>query len=115
MRVQILEELSPRELRVLIRLSKFEQMATAMAGNESKENKTSWSDFHESMTNMGIPLDQHAGVLQRLARSGLYQEVVNQSLGGGGSRGRLTGTWKMFHQFVIDVDLERMEDGQVSP
>jgi hypothetical protein len=113
--VQILEDLSPRELRVLIRLNKFKEAAARIDGDESVRSQTSWSDFHDSMTKMGIPLDQHAGVLQRLARTGLYKEIANMSLGGVGSSGTLTGTWKMFHQFVINADLERMEDGQVSP
>jgi hypothetical protein len=72
-----------------------------------QRTSTYWKAFHDKMLEMGIPQDEHAGLLGRLTRTGLYTELTGAFLNNAGGQGVLTGTWLKFRDYVIDRDLGR--------
>jgi hypothetical protein len=113
--VKILESLSLQELRVLQILDKLEKAHDGVAGNSVQRTSTYWTEFHDKLIEAGIPQDEHAGLLGRLTRTGLYTELTGTYLDYAGGQGVLTGTWVRFRRFVVDRELDRRAAAQAPP
>jgi hypothetical protein len=116
--VQILETLSERELQVLRLLKKFEDSYPQQRVNMDVENspletpsqraKRFWNTFvSEVDRECGVSQEKLPAILNRLARTGLYELTAGLFFDSGGGQGYLT---PLFSEFTRWIELEANED-----
>lgn len=111
--LNILDDLSLRELRILLILKGFEDtrpaMATSTGGTGDAENELQrvnqfWQSFEEAVNQeLGIAPEMLRAILARLSRTGLYETIIGTFFDYTGGRGRLT---PLFQSFVEWLDTE---------
>ncbi len=105
--LQVLDDLSVRELQILLTLDEFEratpfQTSTSPTGTPITENEGQradrfWTEFVSVIeTRCGIQPEQLEGFLTRLARTGLYGTFAGKYLDYGGGQGTLTPLFREF-------------------
>jgi hypothetical protein len=93
--LQILDELSIREITILFILSEYEKK-NPIKDNETEVNRTSryWSDFIKETTNLlHINENELKGILSRISRSGCFVEITGTFWNYTGGQGLLTDVY----------------------
>ena len=107
--LSILDDLSVRELQILLLLKQLEDSSSSEAnGNTLKRANELWDSFEKSIKNQhGIGSDELNAMLGRLNRTGLYETIVGAYYDYEGDRGRLTSTFDEFVRWlqVEDADI----------
>lgn len=110
--VAILDDLSPRELDILMCLKKFEDAHPRETrgydnqnnpeyDNELQRTKRYWDDFSNEVTKrFNITSGNLNGILARLNRTGLYQTIIGAYFGYTGNKGFTTDRFKLFIQWI---------------
>jgi len=101
----ILDDLSYRELQVLLILEHYEE-ANPQRNFKNVHTRAElfWEDFQsECSTKLAIPTNELNGVLTRLTRTGLYETIAFTSMG---NRGRLT---RNFYRFIEHLKAAKNE------
>ncbi|MCY3018929.1 MAG: hypothetical protein NTW87_07870 [Planctomycetota bacterium] len=108
--LQILDELSFREIRLLTTMAAFE----ARFPRQSQENDLGrcnryWSDLkRQACAELGIQEELFSGILTRLNRTGLYETIVGAYYDYTGERGKLTG---LYYRLADVLQLEAESTG----
>lgn len=113
----ILEDLSPRELQILLVLQRFEDSHSRQLieskGSTQLENdlqyaKRFWQEFQSAVeSQLGIKPHMLASLLTRLTRTGFYEPITGAYWGYTGGQGLLTARFAEFKQWI---ELEANED-----
>ena len=115
--ISILEDLSPRELEILLVLGRFEDLnprqLIEVKGYPQPENdfqraKHFWSSFQKEIENeYRVHIDMLPSILTRLARTGLYEPINGTFYGYRGGMGHLTPA---FAEFTCWIKIESDKD-----
>ncbi|KYH32789.1 hypothetical protein [Neomoorella mulderi] len=108
----ILDELSYRELAILVLLHSYEQAHPRQKGeNDLQRASRFWEQFKDELVNrLGVGVDEIDAVLIRLTRSGLYELIVGSYLGYTGGKGKTTPLLVKLLNLIGDP-LRRDENG----
>lgn len=100
--LQILSELSERELAVLSMLSEYESTARQQHANELQRASGFWEEFRKRVVaELSVPAEEFDGFLARTSRTGCYHEITGAFLDYAGGQGYTTGLWGRFKEFVL--------------
>jgi hypothetical protein len=102
--LNILDELSLREILILFTLESYEsKLTTKPEPGKIKFNELIpfWTEFENDIhTNLGIPKNEIDAVLTRLVRTGCYELFTGEYIGGTKGKGRLTPTFLRLKTFL---------------
>lgn len=97
----ILDDLSFEEWRVLTILDSYSSTPRNSDQNNLIWSRTFWDDFREVVEKeMGIPQDEFTPFMNRLARTGLYDQIVGTYFDYEGGVGMLTARYHRLKIFV---------------
>ena len=100
--LKILDDLSFKELRILILLDKYESRYPKNEGeNDWQRADRFWKNFiDELMKKFGISKEENHAVLIRISRSGCYEEIFG--FGHSGGKGKLSPTYFQLKKLIIN-------------
>lgn len=100
--LNILDELSYRELSILFKLHSFESKYPKMAEENDLQRSTRfWPEFvSEIVEKLEIHPDEVQSILTRLNRTGCYETFVGSYLNYTGGRGKTTYTFKLLKDLI---------------
>lgn len=100
--LNILDDLSFRELMILIKLDKFETEYPFSEGeNDLQRANRFWEMYCVELTrDLAIPLDEINATLTRLNRSGCYETFIGAYFSYTGGKGKTTSTFKRLKQLI---------------
>lgn len=112
--LSILDEISYRELGILVVLSRYEKEYFHQVGEDSSERSSLfWDQFSDEVcSKFSIPMEELSSILTRLNRTGLYvtatgySSIAEASLKHMGRVGELTPLYKKFEKLIRPVDGE---------
>ena len=117
--LSILDDLSLREMKLLLLLKSFEDANPFMPKQEGEDGELEndlqranryWSDFEKTAYDeLGIEADELEAYLTRLNRSGLYKTLVGTYLDYTGGRGKTTSLFSRFAEWLVDIDATHVE------
>lgn len=98
----IIDEISYRELGILVVLSRYEKEYPYQAReNDIQRANRFWDQFSsEVCSKFSIPKEELDGILTRLNRTGLYRTSVGGYLGYTGGRGKLTPLYTKLEKLI---------------
>lgn len=106
--LEILDELSLREIRALILLDKYEEDCPTGAGTHSmglnalQRANLFWNKFLEEMEKeLEIPKEEVDSFLTRLNRTGCYETIIGTYYDYSGGLGKLTGLYRTLKRLAI--------------
>ena len=102
----ILDELSFRELGILVVLSRYEKEYSHQdGGGDLKQANRFWDQFSsEVCSRFSIPDGELNGILIRLNRTGLYGTIIGTYFGYTGGRGKLTPLYTKLEKLIKPED-----------
>jgi len=102
--LNILDELSYREMQILLTLYKFENQYPLQEGeNDLQRTHHFWDEFTKELVDVIlIPIDEVNSILTRLNRTGCYETVIGTYCGYTGGKGKLTPT---FYRLVKIINM----------
>jgi len=103
--VNILDNMSYREIRVLTILDKYESQYPVVAGNEQKLDEIIpfWEQFEQELIRiLNLPPEEVDSVLIRLVRTGCYEIFTGRFFDYTGGKGRLTPLYKRLKRLIAD-------------
>lgn len=105
----VVDDLTLRELQVLLLLRDFESNNPVLPGQNTLQRATQfWASFLQRVEDEnGIPKTEVPGYLERLNRTGLYQTFVGGYMDYTGDKGYTTPNFDRFLQFL---DIQGNED-----
>ena len=98
----VLDDLTLRELQVLLLLRDFESKNSILPGQNALQRATQfWASFLQRVeVEIGIPKAETPGYLERLNRTGLYQTYVGGAWDYTGDKGYTTPNFEGFLEFL---------------
>jgi len=99
--LNVLDELSYRELLALNMLDKYSLIAKENGQNDLQRTGIFWEEFENRLSQeLHISTEQVPDFMNRIARTGCYEMFTGSYLGYTGGRGKLTPTFKKLKQFI---------------
>lgn len=100
--LEILDELSYRELLILLILEKYEsQFPLKTEENALQRASHFWEQFNDELkTTLGIPRDEVNAIMTRLNRTGCYETFIGTYANYVGGKGKLTPTYFNLKKFI---------------
>jgi hypothetical protein len=100
--VQTLDEITYTEWEALLILDKYSQLSKAPALNALQWSTTFWKDFEsEVKTRLNIPTSEFTFFMNRISRTGLYDQLVGGYLSYAGGVGVLTPKFFRVKNFIV--------------
>lgn len=117
--LSILDDLSLREMKLLLLLKSYEDTNPFIPKQDSKDGELEndlqranryWPDFEKAAYDeLGIETDELEAYLTRINRSGLYKTLVGAYWDYTGGRGATTTLFSRFAEWLVDVDATQVE------
>jgi len=99
--VEILDELTYRELRALAIMDSFSDRSRAPTQNDLQWTNTFWEEFEKRIAReLGIPQTEVRDFMNRIARTGCYEIFTGGYMGYTGGKGQLTPTYRRLKMFI---------------
>jgi hypothetical protein len=111
--LSILDELSAREIQVLLILHKHELASPLNGRNHLQRANAIWNAFAlEVRDKVGIEPEHIPAILTRIQRTGLYETITGAFLNYGGGRGYLTA---LFADFIVTLKIAPVSPSDSKP
>lgn len=99
--VEILDELTYRELRALAIMDSFSARPRDRTQNDLQWTNTFWREFEERITQeLGVTEREVRDFMNRIARTGCYEMFTGGYMDYTGGKGKLTPTYRRLKSFV---------------
>lgn len=99
--LEILDELTYRELRALALMDSFSTRPRTAGENDLQWTQSFWDEFENGLVEeLGMPKDEVADFMNRISRTGCYEMFTGGYLSYTGGRGKLTPTYSRLKRFI---------------
>lgn len=103
--LRIIDELSVTEWQALLILNRYTNTPREQGDNILIWSKRFWSDFLSAVeTELNLPANEITSFLNRLARTGLYEQITGAYLDYAGGIGYLTPRFHRVKKFLIEPE-----------
>jgi len=99
--LQILDDLTYRELRALAIMDSFSDRPRTADQNDLQWTNTFWGEFEEKVVHeLGVPKDEVSDFMNRISRTACYEMFTGGYMDYTGGKGKLTPTYRRLKRFI---------------